>query len=171
MRTLPTLLLVGMVASAAPQVRPVVVPPEVKSLLTPSLETWRKLQTDPKCLALGDPRKDYPGYCSQLRDQLDSQFLVLSLNKGATTDEALAALFSFGVQENRGDQGHDLVCMTAARGNSMTKALRKYRVCALDISADYPQAMRSEITTCKRAIDRAIDVIRTNSADKICTWD
>ena|ERR1700675_2260429 len=99
MRTLLALFLVGIVATAAAQVRPVAVPPEVKSLLTPSLETWRKLQTDPKCLALGDPQKDYPGYCSQLRDRLDSQLLVLSQNMGATADEALAAVYSFRAAE------------------------------------------------------------------------
>ena len=171
MRTLRVLVLVGMVASAAAQVRPVVVPPEVKGLLAPSLETWRKLQTDSKCVALGDPQKDYPGYCSQLHDQLSSQVLNLSHAKGATANEALAALFSFGLQESQGDQGHDLVCMAAARGRSMTKALSKYRTCELDFSAEYPKSMRSEIAVCQRAIDRAIDVIRTQSADKICAWD
>lgn len=127
MRTLLALLVVGIVATSAAQVRPVAVPPEVKTLLTPSLETWRKLQTDPKCLELDDPQKDYPGHCSQLQDHLGSQLSVLSHNNSATADEALAALFSFGLQENQGDQGHDLVCMAAARGDRMTKALRKYR--------------------------------------------
>jgi hypothetical protein len=171
MRTLLALLIVGTVASAAAQVQPVAVPAGVKGLLTPGLETWRKLQTDPKCLALGDPQKDHPRHCSQLKDRLDSQLLVLSHIKGVTADEALAALFSFGLQGNQGDQGHDFVCMAAARGNGMTKALRKYRTCDLDISADYPQSMRSDINICQRAIDRAVNVIRTNSADKICTWD
>jgi hypothetical protein len=97
--------------------------------------------------------------------------LALDHTKGAIADEALAALFSFGIRKDEGDQGHDFVCMAAARGSAMTKALRKYRACELDISAEYPKSMRSEITTCRRAIDRAINVIRTDSADKICVWD
>lgn len=170
MRSLVALLLLGIVASAASQVQPVTVPPEVKGLLTPSLATWRTLQTNPKCVALGDPQKDYPGYCSQLHNQFGSQVLALSHTKGVTADEALAALFSFGLEKDQGDQGHDFVCMAAARGRGMTKALRKYRACELDISAEYPKSMRSEITICQRAIDKAINVIRTHSADKICVW-
>jgi hypothetical protein len=61
--------------------------------------------------------------------------------------------------------------MAAARGTGMAKALRKYRSCTLDISADYPKSMRSEIAMCRRAIEKAKDVIRTHSADKICAWD
>jgi hypothetical protein len=83
----------------------------------------------------------------------------------------LAALFSFGLQKNEGDQGHDFICMAAARGKVMTKTLSKYRACDLDISAQYPKSMRSEIAVCQKAIDMAIDVIRKHSADKICTWD
>jgi hypothetical protein len=45
MRTLFAFLFAGMVATAAAQVQPVAVPPEVKGLLTPSLETWRRLET------------------------------------------------------------------------------------------------------------------------------
>jgi hypothetical protein len=171
MRTLLALLLVGMVSNAAAQVRPVAVPQEVKGLLAPILETSRRLQTDPKCVALGDPQKDYPGPCSQLHDQLSSQLFALLQAKGATGDEALAALFSFWLQTNRVDEGHDLVCMAAARGSSMTKALSKYRICELDISTEYPKSMRSKISSCQRVIDRAIDVISTHSADKICVWD
>jgi hypothetical protein len=171
MRILPAILLVGLVTSTVAQVSPASMSPEVKGVLTPILETWRKLETDPKCVALGDRQKDYPGYCSQLQNQLDSQVVALSHNKGATADEAVAALFSFGIQKDEGDQGHDFICMAAARGSAMTKALRKYRACELDMSAEYPKSMRSEITTCRRAIDRAIDVIRTDSADKICAWD
>jgi hypothetical protein len=78
MRTLPALLFVGMVASTAAEVPPASVSPEVKGLLTPILATWRKLETYPKCVALGDPQKDYPGYCSQLKNQLDSQILALA---------------------------------------------------------------------------------------------
>jgi hypothetical protein len=106
-----------------------------------------------------------------LKDQLDLQLLTLSHANGATVDEALAVLFSFGVQQKEGDQGHDLICTAAARGDSMIKALRKYRSCTLDINADYPNFMRSEIPACQHAIDTAVKVIRTHSADKICTWD
>jgi hypothetical protein len=60
MRTFLALFIVGIVASAIGQVQPVVVPPEVKGLLAPTLETWRKLNSDPKCVALGDPGKDSP---------------------------------------------------------------------------------------------------------------
>ena len=169
MRTLFAVLLVGIVANA--QARPVAVPPEAKALLTPSLETWRKLETDPKCVALGDPQEDYPGPCSQLQFQRDSQLLLLSRTKGAAASEAWAALFSFGLQKNRGDQGHDFICMAAARGKGMTRILSRYRTCELDISAEYPQSMRSEIAICKQAIDKAMDVIRKHSTDKICTWD
>lgn len=171
MRTLFALLLVCMAATAAAQIQPIAISPEVKSLLTPSLETWRKLQTEPKCVALGDPQKDYPGYCSQLRDQFDSQVLVLSHTKGAAADEALAALFSIGLQKNQQNQGHDFICMAAARGKGMTRTLSKYRACELDISAEYPKSMRSETSICQQAIDKAIEVIRKHSADKICTWD
>ena len=164
--------MVGMAASAVGQVQPVAVPREVKGLLTPTLETWRKLKSDPKCVALGDPEKDYPsGHCSQLADQLGSQVLALWVTKGPTANEALAALFSFGLQKGEGDQGHDAVCMAAARGSVMRKVLNKYRTCELDISADYPKSMRSNIIICQRAIDTAIDVIRTHSRDKICSPD
>ena len=158
-------LLAGLNACAVAQVR--AVPTEVKSLLVPSLDTWRKWQSDPKCV-VPNPEKEH---CSQLHDQLDSQLLVLSHAEGSTADEALAVLFSFGVQQKEGDQGHDLICMAAARGDSMIKALRKYRSCTLDISVDYPKSMRSEIPACQHAIDTAVKVIRTHSADKICTWD
>ena len=159
------LLLVGLNACSVAQVR--AVPTEVKSLLAPSLDTWRKWQSDPKCV-VPNPDKEH---CSQLHDQLDSQLLVLSHTEGSRGDEALAALFSFGVQQKEGDQGHDLICMAAARGGGMIKALRQYRSCTLDISADYPKSMRSEIPACQLAIDKAVKVIRTHSADKICTWD
>jgi hypothetical protein len=172
MRTLLAFFLFGMVASTVGQVQPVAVPLGVKGLLNPTLETWRKLKSDPKCVALGDPEKDYPsGRCSELAHQLGSQMLTLWLTKGPTADEALAAIFSFGLQKDDGDQGHDAVCMAAARGSVMTKVLNKYRTCELDISADYPKSMRSDIITCQRAIDRAIDVIRTHSRDKICSPD
>src|SRR5260370_31387386 len=164
MRTL-ALLLLALNLSAMAQVRRV--PHEVKALLAPSLATWRKWQNDPMCVAT-DAQKDY---CSQLHNQLDSRILALSHTKGAAADEAVAVLFSFGVRENQGDQGHDLVCMAAARGTGITKALKKYRSCTLDINADYPESMRSEISVCQQAIDKAIDVIRTHSADKICAWD
>jgi hypothetical protein len=172
MRILFAFFIVGMVASAAGQVQSVAVPPKVWGLLKPTLETWRKLKSDPKCVPLGDlERDDPPGYCSQLSDQLGSQKLALWLTKGPTADEAIAAIFSFGLQKDEGDQGHDAVCMAAARGSVMTKVLNKYRACELDISADYPQSMRSNIITCQQAIDRAIDVIRTNSRDKVCSPD
>ena len=171
MRTLFATLFVGIVASASAQVCPVAVPPKVKALLASSLETWRKVEMDPKCVALGDPQKDYPSYCSQLQDQRDSQLSLLWRTKGAVADEAWAALFSFGLQRNQGDQGHDLICMAALRGKEMTGALSKYRTCDLDISAEYPQSMRSEIAICQQAVDKAVDVIRKHSADKICTWD
>lgn len=170
-RTLFVLLVVLTAMSAAAQFRPVTVPPEAKRLLEPCLETWRKLKTEPKCVALGDPQKDYPGYCSQLQNEFDSQVLALSRTQGEAADEALAALFSFGIQKNEGDQGHDFICLAAARGKNMIKALGKYRTCELDISAEYPTSTHSDIATCKRAIDKAIHVIRTNSADKICAWD
>lgn len=172
MRTLFAFLMVGMVANVVGQVQPIAVPREVKGLLTPALETWRKLKNDPKCAALGDPEKDDPsGHCSQLEDQLGSQILALWLTKGPTADEALSALFSFGIQKDEGDQGHDAVCMAAARGSVMTKALNKYRACELDISADYSKSMRSDIIICQRAIDTAIDAIRAHSRDKICSPD
>jgi hypothetical protein len=171
MRPLFAFFIVAMMASAVGQVQPVAVPLEVKGLLNPTLETRRKLKSDPKCVALGDPERDYPsGHCSQLSHQLGSQMLALWLTKGPTADEALA-IFSFGLQKDEGDQGHDAVCMAAARGSVMTKALNKYRTCELDNSADYPKSMRSDITICQRAIDRAIDVIRTHSRDKICSPD
>jgi hypothetical protein len=172
MRTLFAFFMVGMVASAVGQVQPVAVPLKVKGLLNPTLETRRKLKSDPKCVARGDLERDYPpGHCSQLSNQLGSQMLALWLTKGPTADEALAAIFSFGLQKDEGDQGHDAVCMAAARGSAMTKVLNKYRTCELDISTDYPKSMRSDIVICQRAIDRAIDVIRTNSRDKVCSPD
>jgi hypothetical protein len=172
MRTLFAFFVVGMVASAMGQVEPVAVPPKVRGLLKPTLETWRKLKSDPKCMALGNLERDDPsGYCSQLADQLGSQKLALWLTKGPTADEALAAIFSFGLQKDEGDQGHDAVCMAAARGSVMTRILNKYRACELDISADYPKSMRSDIMICQQAIDRAIDVIRTHSRDKFCSPD
>jgi hypothetical protein len=158
-------LLAGLSACAVAQVR--VVPTGVQSLLTPSLDTWRKWKSDPRC-AVADPEK---GHCSQLHDQLDSQLIALSHTKGSTADEALAALFSFGVQQKEGDQSHDLICMAAARGDSMINALKKYRTCTLDISSEYPKSMRSEILACQHAIDTALNLIRTHSGDKVCTWD
>jgi hypothetical protein len=172
MRTLFAFFMVGMVASAVGQDQPVPVPLKVKGLLNPTLETWRKLKSDPKCVALGDSEKDYPlGRCSELSDQLGSQMLALWLTKGPTADEAIAAIFSFGLQKDERKQGHDAVCMAAARGSVMTKVLNKYRACELDISADYPKSMRSDIIACQRAIDRAIDVIRTHSRDEVCSPD
>jgi hypothetical protein len=164
MRTL-ALMLLAFDLSAMAQVR--AVPQEAKALLAPILDTWRKWKSDPTCVA-ADAQKDY---CSHLHNQRDSQILTVSHTKGAAADEAIAALFSFGVRQDEGDQGHDLICLAAARGSGMTKALRKYRSCTLDISAEYPSSMRSETTVCQRAVDKAIDVIRTHSADKICAWD
>jgi len=143
------------------------VPQEVKVLLAPSLDSWRKLQIDPACNTV-DGHSDH---CSQLRNQRDSQILTLSQMKGKTADESIAVLFSFGVRQNEGDQGHDLICIAAARGSGMIKALKKYRSCTLDISAEYPKAMRSEIPLCQRAIDLAIDIIRIHSAKTVCAAD
>jgi hypothetical protein len=158
------LLLAGLNVCALAQVR--AVPTYVKSLLAPSLDTWREWRSDPKCVV---PNSEQ--HCSELHDQLDSQFLALSQIEGPAADEAVAALFSFGVQKKEGDQGHDLICLAAARGSSMIQALRKYRSCTLDISADYPKSMRSEVSGCQHAIDKAVNVIRTHSANKTCTWD
>jgi hypothetical protein len=158
------LLFAGLTACAVAQVR--AVPTEVKSLLTPILNTWREWRSDPKC-AVSNPDK----HCSELRDQLDSQLLALSHVEGSPADEGVAALFSFGVQEKQGDHGHDLICLASARGNGMIQALKKYRSCTLDISLDYPKSMRSGVSACQKAIDQAVNVIRTHSADKVCTWD
>jgi len=129
LRTLPALFLVGIVATEAAQVRPVAVPPEVKSSLTSRLETWRKLQTDPKCLALGDPQKDLPGVLFPVKGSLRLAIIMLSQIVGVTADGARAALYRFGLQKNQADdQGHNLICMSAARGSSMTKALSKVGV-------------------------------------------
>jgi hypothetical protein len=163
MKTL-ALLVLSLNLSATAQIQPV--PQEVKALLSPILDTWRTWKSDPKCVA--DAQNDR---CEQLRSQRDSRILALAGTKGTTADEAMAALFSFGVRNNEGDQGHDFVCLAAARGMSMLKPLKKYRSCVLDITAEYPSSMRSEIAVCQRAIDRAIDVIRNHSADKICVWD
>jgi hypothetical protein len=71
MRSLFAFFMVIMAACAVGQVQPVVVPLGVKGLLNPTLETWRKLKSDPKCVALGDPERDNPsGHCSQLAHQL-----------------------------------------------------------------------------------------------------
>src|ERR1700678_1866295 len=121
MRTLFSFVSVGMVASAAGQVQPVAVPLKVKRLLNPTLETWQNLKSDPTCVAPGESGGDYPsGHCSELSDQLGSQKLALWLTKGPTADEAIAAIFSFGLQKDGKDQGHDAVCMAAARGSNMT---------------------------------------------------
>ena len=165
MRALFLLLMIGTLAAATDPHDQVVVPPRVKSLLSPILELWRE-QT--KCEALANPQVN-PRPCAQLQDQVGAQILELSVKKGMASDEAMAAILNFGIPEDL--YAHDFICLAASRGKKMIPALGKYRSCNLDISAGYPDAMRSNQAACQRAIDKAITMIQENSADKICTWD